>query len=338
MSLSDSRWSDIETSKDKRQTTIEISPGINAISVSRSETGAGAVIDSEADADPQNPGPSGLTCPLCQHNCRLAPGETGFCGARGNTGRQIVNRYAGLLTGLALDPIEKKPLACFHPGTYILSAGGFGCNLTCPFCQNCHISQITDRQRIDRAAARNRRYSPAELVQIALDQRAMGNIGLAFTYNEPLINFEYILETFSLARSAGLETVLITNGSFHPGPVRRLAELTTAWNIDLKCFSDEGYRSLNGSLDLVRSTIELAAACSHLEITTLVIPGFSDNEQEITEMTSWLAGINPDIPYHLSRYFPGHRLTEPPPTPLETLHRLKRIAEQKLKRVFLGNV
>lgn len=304
---------------------------------SASDSEASTSSDSEANINPHTPDPR-LTCPLCHHNCRLAPEETGFCGARSNTGRQIVNHYAGILTGLALDPIEKKPLSCFRPGTYILSAGSFGCNLTCPFCQNYRISQSADQQMIARTAVPSQSYSPADLVQVALDQRTRGNIGLAFTYNEPLINFEYILETFSLARSAGLETVLITNGSFHPGPVRRIAEFTTAWNIDLKCFSDEGYRVLNGSLDLVRSTIELAAASAHLEITTLVIPGFSDNEQEIAEMTSWLADIDPDIPYHLSRYFPRYRLTEPAPTPLETLHRLKRIAEKKLNRVFLGNI
>ncbi len=275
-----------------------------------------------------------MTCPLCHHTCRLLPGEVGVCHARANIDGKIINKFAGRLSSLALDPIEKKPLSRFHPGKKILSAGGFGCNMACPFCQNASISQIAAEKIIFDSY----QYSSAELIKIAEQARSEGNIGIAFTYNEPLINFEYILETFELARLRGLETILITNGSFRPGIVRRIAEVTTAWNIDLKCFNKEGYESLCGDFDLVKSTIEIAARTAHLEVTTLVIPDFSDDEQEMKELTGWLAGIDPEIPYHLSRYFPRYKMAVPPPTPPETMSRLKKIAEQNLSTVILGNI
>lgn len=275
-----------------------------------------------------------MTCPLCHHTCRLAPGEIGICRARVNIDGKIINKFAGRLSSLALDPIEKKPLSRFHPGSKILSAGGFGCNMTCPFCQNASISQIAAKEII----SNSHHYSPAELIKIAEQARGEGNIGIAFTYNEPLINYEYILETFELARDRELETILITNGCFRPGIVERIARVTTAWNIDLKCFNKEGYESLSGDFDLVKSTIEIAAATSHLEVTTLVIPGFSDDEEEMKALTLWLAGLDPEIPYHLSRYFPHYKMAYPPPTPLAAMSKLKSIAEQNLSTVILGNV
>ncbi len=239
-----------------------------------------------------------------------------------------------MLPGLALDPIEKKPLARFHPGKKILSAGGFGCNMLCDFCQNYNISRVKD----DNVALSSPFYSAKELVQYALDLRPRGNIGIAFTYNEPLINFEYIAETFILARKNQLETILITNGSFKEEPIREISKYTTAWNIDLKCFRADGYRELAGDFELVKSTIEIAARTAHLEVTTLVIPGFSDDEEEMREMTGWLAGINRDIPYHISRYFPRYKRSYPPATPLDTMQKLKEIASRKLNTVLLGNV
>ncbi|HHU07628.1 MAG TPA: radical SAM protein [Clostridiaceae bacterium] len=274
-----------------------------------------------------------LTCPLCHHACRLAPDDVGVCHARANIGGKILNKFAGKLSSLALDPIEKKPLPNFHPGMQILSAGGFGCNMVCPFCQNASISQIIAEKILSESY-----YSPTELLKIAEQTRNEGNIGIAFTYNEPLINFEYILETFELAREKGLETILITNGCFMPAIVKRIAKVTTAWNIDLKCFNKEGYESLCGDFDLVKSTIEIAARTAHLEVTTLVIPGFSDDEEEMKALTGWLASLDPEIPYHLSRYFPRYKMAYPPPTPLRTMSKLKTIAEQNLSTVILGNV
>ena len=277
---------------------------------------------------------SNITCALCHHSCRLAPGEIGICQARSNVDGKMVNRFAGRLSSLALDPIEKKPLSRFYPGKLILSAGGFGCNMACPFCQNCRISQIGSTSTVSSPY----NYTAQELVTIADKQRSVGNIGIAFTYNEPLVNFEYILETFTLARAKELETILITNGSFRSGIIRQIAPVTTAWNIDLKCFSKEKYHELGGSLELVKSTIEIAAATAHLEITTLVVPGLSDDEAEMETMSAWLAEIDRNIPYHLSRYFPRYLMSTPAATPVEKLYKLKKIAKQYLTTVLLGNV
>lgn len=273
-----------------------------------------------------------VLCPLCPRACRLGEGEIGFCGARINRGGRTEPREWGLLSSLALDPIEKKPLAFFRPGTMILSAGFFGCNMRCPFCQNYHISMQAPDPREGVC------YSPEELTDLALSLRPRGNVGLAFTYNEPLLAYEYIREVFTQARKAGLETVLVTNGNFMPEPLAELAPLVTAWNIDLKCFHEEGYRKLGGSFEHVKQAIRLAAATAHVEVTTLVVPGLSDAPEDMAREAAWLASLSPEIPLHLSRFFPRYKQTAGRPTDVKTLYKLREIAKNYLSNVVLGNV
>lgn len=269
-------------------------------------------------------------CGLCFHRCRLAEGQTGLCRARANRGGRIVPLGYARLTSLALDPIEKKPLRRFRPGSLILSAGSFGCNLRCPFCQNAEISTAGE----DFPA---RDCPPEELVQLALGLRTRGNIGLAYTYNEPLVGFEYISDCAALARKAGLVNVLVTNGTVEPEPWQELLPLIDAENIDLKGFTEDWYRRLGGDLSAVMRSIELAARACHLEVTTLLVPGCNDGEHEMRELTAWLASISPEIPLHLSRFFPRHLMRDMPPTPAERVYRLADVARERLKYVYTGN-
>jgi pyruvate formate lyase activating enzyme len=206
------------------------------------------------------------TCAICPHRCAIEEGQTGFCRARTNAGGKIVCANYGKLTSLALDPIEKKPLARFHPGSFILSAGSYGCNMRCPFCQNCSISMAGGE-------AETFEVSPRELATAALRERARGNIGIAFTYNEPLVGYEFVYDCSVLAREAGLFNVLVTNGTVCEEPLVKFLPYIDAMNIDLKAFTQEKYRALGGWLDTVRRTIALAAKSCHVEVTTLVVPG-----------------------------------------------------------------
>ena len=269
-------------------------------------------------------------CGLCFHRCRLAEGQTGLCRAWANRGGRIVPLGYARLTSLALDPIEKKPLRRFRPGSLILSAGSFGCNLRCPFCQNAEISTAGE----DFPA---RDCPPEELVQLALGLRTRGNIGLAYTYNEPLVGFEYVRDCAALARKAGLVNVLVTNGTVEPEPWQELLPLIDAVNIDLKGFTEDWYRRLGGDLSAVMRSIELAARACHLEVTTLLVPGCNDGEHEMRELTAWLASISPEIPLHLSRFFPCHLMRDMPPTPVERVYRLADVARERLKYVYTGN-
>lgn len=272
-----------------------------------------------------------LICQVCWRHCSIPEGGLGYCRARTvKDGRVLADNY-GKLTSLALDPIEKKPLSFFHPGKFILSAGSYGCNMACPFCQNYEIAKEKGAER------RIRKVEPDELVELALASRDRGNVGIAFTYNEPLVGYEYVRDTSVLARKEGLETVVVTNGQIEEGPLQELLPHITAWNIDLKAFTEEGYRRLGGRLEVTLRTIELARAAAHVEVTTLVVPGLSDGEEDMAREASYLASLDPDLPLHLSRYFPCYRY-EAPATPRETLYRLKDLAEKSLNRVLLGNI
>lgn len=280
-----------------------------------------------------------ITCRLCHHGCALSEGETGFCRARGNRGGKLQSLSYGLLTSVALDPIEKKPLYHFHPGSRILSVGSFGCNLACPFCQNSSISQAGEGDFSPGGEDRLWHLPPEELLDLALDTREKhGNIGVAFTYNEPLMNYEYVRDSARLLKEAGLKTVLVTNGELAATPFRQILPLIDAMNIDLKGFTEDFYRWLAGDLALVKENIKVAVAAGcHVEVTTLVVTGHNDGEEEMEREARWLAGLFPEIPLHLSRYFPRYRLTVPP-TPIDTLERLQRIAKGHLRHVHLGNV
>jgi pyruvate formate lyase activating enzyme len=282
---------------------------------------------------------STLQCPVCFRHCALADGQTGFCAARKRQDGAIVPLNDGAVTALALDPIEKKPLARFHPGSRILSVGSFGCNLTCPFCQNHAISRLDAAGFEDLAAVgRGLHLTPERLCQLADQSRDQGNIGLAFTYNEPTLCPEFVVETSRLIHRAGLVTVLVTNGSAAPDVWDDLMRHIDAANIDLKAFRPDLYRRLGGELDIVKRNIAAALRAGvHVEVTSLIVPGFNDDEADLIDQAQWLASLNPDLPLHLSRFFPRYRLTDRPPTDVALVYRLVQVASHYLNHVYTGN-
>ena len=270
-------------------------------------------------------------CKLCFHHCALDEGQTGLCRARACQDGKIVSLNYGKLTSLALDPIEKKPLRRFHPGSLILSVGSFGCNLRCPFCQNHEISMAGD------SGIPTVEVSPEQLATKAAELVPHGNIGVAYTYNEPLIGYEYVQDCASLVHDQGMVNVLVTNGTVEEEPWRALLPLIDAANIDLKGFTPAWYRRLGGDLETVKRSIALAAERCHMEVTTLLIPGENDSEEEIRELARWLASISSEIPLHLSRFFPRYRMLDRPPAPVEQVCRLAETARRYLSYVYTGN-
>lgn len=271
------------------------------------------------------------TCGLCFHHCILDEGQTGLCRARSNRGGMIVPLNYGKVVSLALDPIEKKPLRRFHSGGMVLSIGSFGCNLHCPFCQNHEISMAGDGE------LRAEKIPPDALAALAEELKPRGNIGAAYTYNEPLIGYEYVCDCAAAIHARDMLNVLVTNGTVEETPWRALLPLVDAANIDLKGFTDAWYRRLGGNLETVKRSIVLAAEACHVEVTTLLIPGKNDSEEEIRAMTRWLADVDPDIPLHLSRFFPRYRMTDCPPTSVQMVYHLAEIARESLRWVYTGN-
>lgn len=271
-------------------------------------------------------------CDLCPRHCSLGEGQLGFCRARINRGGTIVCENYGRVTSIALDPIEKKPLRMFHPGANILSVGSYGCNMDCGYCQNCEIA------RADSESVRWDTVSPEELVSLADAYRPQGNIGIAFTYNEPLVGFEFVRDCAALAKQRGLTTVLVSNGMVEQRYWDALIPLIDAANIDLKVFTQDGYRALGGDLETVKNTIASAQSRMHLELTTLIVPEFNDREDEMRRACEWIASLSPEIPLHLSRFFPRHRMQNLDATPIEIIQNLARIAREYLKFVYLGNL
>ncbi|MBR3358804.1 MAG: radical SAM protein [Solobacterium sp.] len=271
---------------------------------------------------------SEIICPVCPHHCHIPEGGTGACRARGNRNGQSVPLNYGKLTSLAIDPIEKKPLAHFYPGSWILSAGSFGCNFACPFCQNHTISMHGEND------SSYYEISPAELAGIALKHTE--SIGIAFTYNEPTIGWEYIRDTAELVKPFGQKIVLVTNGCVSEDILEELLPYVDAMNIDLK--GDRAfYRELHGDYDTVKHTIERAQQKCHVEVTTLVIPGKNDRTEWIREEARWLASLDRKIVLHLSRYFPRYRYSIPA-TDIVRMREMKKAAEEYLDTVLLGNV
>ncbi|MSS19370.1 radical SAM protein [Pseudoramibacter porci] len=272
-----------------------------------------------------------VTCTLCPHRCRLAPGETGYCRARTNRKGHVVPSGYGVLASMALDPIEKKPFARFMPGSKILSIGFYGCNMRCPFCQNYTISQTAPNQNTHRISPRD------VLAKAAALKESHGNIGVAYTYNEPLINYEYVRDTARLIHRAGMINALVTNGQCADAVASELLPCFDAVNVDLKGFRPEIYSACGGDLKTTQRFIALAAAHCHVEVTTLIVPGLNDDPGDMAKEAAWLAAIDPDLPLHLTRYFPMYRAAKPP-TPIAALHTLQDIAKKYLNCVFLGNV
>jgi pyruvate formate lyase activating enzyme len=332
-----------------------------------------------------------LCCTVCPHNCLIPENGVGFCGVRTYSGGKIRSKTYGLISSLNLDPIEKKPLRNFYPGAMILSVGGYGCNLRCPFCQNHNIATVSAesnstnsvspgfvsaRSVSTHSASTNSvspgfvsndsvlagiSLTPAQLTDMAVKYIPQGNIGIAYTYNEPLINYEYLLDCIKSVRAAGLKNILVTNGLINPKPLETLLPYIDAMNIDLKGFTEEFYNRLSGKtennaletineiftanfstnptqslLETVKETIRRAVRHCHVEITTLVIPG--ENETHVEPIARWLAGISPDIPYHISRFFPRFNYADKQPTPPDTIRRLTITARKYLNYVYAGNL
>ncbi len=267
-------------------------------------------------------------CHLCPYNCMIADGGRGACGVRVNKDGALYSEVYGATTGIALDPIEKKPLYHYHPGEYILSLGTKGCNFHCDFCQNWHISQELD--------APTQGITSEGAVRRAKESRSFG---IAYTYNEPFIWYEFVLDTAKLARANGLENVLVTNGYVNMEPLEGILPYIDAMNIDLKSFDNDFYTKIcRGRLEPVLAVIKRSSASCHVELTNLIIPTLNDSEETIRKMVDWIyVNLGPEAPLHFSRYFPCYKMSLPP-TPVATLKTAQAIAREKLKYVYLGNV
>lgn len=274
-----------------------------------------------------------VQCLLCPHNCIIKEGKYGICMVRKNQNGQIVPENYGKVSALHPDPIEKKPLYHFFPGQTILSVGTFGCNLKCKFCQNYDISQLKVTNLLNRET-----YKTEDIIRIAIEME--GNHGIAYTYNEPIIWFEFVMETATKAHHEGLYNVMVTNGYVNKEPLSDLLEVIDAWNVDLKAFTEDFYRKYTSSklLPVKESIKNIKKAGKHLEITNLVIPGLNDDEKKFREMVKWISDeTGKDTVLHISRYFPTYRMNIQA-TPVSTLERFYDIASEYLYYVYLGNV
>ena len=283
-------------------------------------------------------------CDVCFRHCKIEENSTGFCGARTCRDDKIISANYGRLTSLALDPIEKKPLKMFHSGSNILSLGSYGCNLRCPFCQN---SSISWSEKAFEYKNHTDYYVPEEIVKTALDlhNSPRGNIGLAFTYNEPLIGYEFVRDTAKLSKEAGLKNVLVTNGTATQKVLSEILPYIDAMNIDLKAFTPRFYHDfINGDLQMVKDFIQttIATASCHVELTTLIIPQENDSEEEMHRLSAWIAALenqyNKKIPLHITRFFPTFHITDRDATPISTSLRLVEVAKENLEFVFPGNI
>lgn len=285
------------------------------------------------------------TCKVCFRHCEIPEGKRGICGARICREGQVVPENYGRITSLALDPIEKKPLNRFCPGSKVISVGSYGCNLRCPFCQNHEISWGEEVALFQRGED-IRRMEPEDLLSVALAYRDQGNIGLAFTYNEPLVGYEFILDTAKLIHDAGMKNVLVSNGTASLEVLLEILPYIDAMNIDLKSFSDETYRKvLGGDLPMVKEFISEAVKTCHVELTTLIVPGLNDSKEEMREIASWIASrkdkegntIGGSIPLHVTRFFPRFHMQDREATKVKTVYELADIAREKLRFVYTGN-
>ncbi|MCD4712745.1 MAG: AmmeMemoRadiSam system radical SAM enzyme [Clostridiales bacterium] len=266
-----------------------------------------------------------VTCTLCPHYCHLKESEPGKCRTRYNEGGKLLINNYGKVVSYAYDPIEKKPLNRFYPGHTIFSIGTSGCNFDCDFCQNHDLVHFNGQSPV---------VSDDLILRMAQDQ---SSIGIAFTYNEPTVWYEYVYDLSRKSHELGLKNVLVTNGFINPDPLEKLLPYIDAMNIDLKAYTEKYYSEIcSGHLNPVLKTIETSAKHTHVEITTLLIDGLNTSDDELHALCSRVANIDPEIPIHLSRYFPAHRMNIPK-TRLETMVRAKHIAEKYLKYVYVGN-
>lgn len=273
-----------------------------------------------------------VQCELCPKNCIILEGKTGFCSARKNIKGDLYSLVYGNPISIHIDPIEKKPLYHFLLGTDVLSFGTIGCNLNCKFCQNFDISRAKFED------FNYEKITPQQIVELAMKNKCKS---IAYTYNEPTVFYEFALETAKIARKKGIKNVIVSNGFINKEPLQKLAEYIDAANIDLKSFSEDFYKSLcSASLKNVLESIKiLKNAGAHIELTTLVIPGKNDSVTEIEKIAKWIKeNIGQETVYHLSRFFPMHKMQDVEVTPVETLKKLEKIAKKYLKFVYLGNI
>lgn len=284
-------------------------------------------------------------CGVCFHHCDLSDGQQGLCMARRGSADGVICDNYGRLTALALDPIEKKPLYHFHPKSMILSVGSYGCNLRCPFCQNHGISYSDEVRLTSETPEDYTRYAdPVTLAELALREKENGNIGVAFTYNEPLVGYEYVRDTAREVKARGMSTVLVTNGTATREVEDEILPCIDAMNVDLKAFSDEYYSDLiHGDrrmvIDFITRAVEYGC---HVEVTTLIIPGENDSHEEMEELASFLADLGEkngcDIPLHITRFFPRYNMTDRPATDIADIIGLCAVAQKHLKYVHPGNI
>ncbi|HHX13739.1 MAG TPA: AmmeMemoRadiSam system radical SAM enzyme [Clostridiales bacterium] len=270
-------------------------------------------------------------CRICPRACQLTEEQLGWCRGRVARGGEVVSANYGKVTSIALDPMEKKPLRRFASGRTILSVGSYGCNLACSFCQNSDISMGGEERTVYQV-------TPEFLVKRALEMKAARNVGLAFTYNEPLIGYEFVRDCAQRLLETDLKNVVVTNGYICEEPLAELLPLIHAWNIDLKSISEDFYRSIGGDLATVQRTIRQVAEVSHVELTFLVIPGLNDTKEEMEQMVDWICSVDPEMPLHISRFRPAFKMTDRAETPVETLKELVEIARRRLKYVYPGNL
>lgn len=274
-----------------------------------------------------------VTCQLCPHACVLSDGDTGICRNRQNRSGEMTLVGYGVIASAGLDPIEKKPLFHFHPGRRVYSIGGYGCNLRCLFCQNHETSQCAPPQEVLSVIEQ-----PVSIVDRA--KHYSDCVGIAYTYNEPTVFFELMVQTATLAAEHGLHNVMVSNGFINREPLKELTRHIDAFNIDIKSFSDDFYRRMTGARlgPVLDSLITIRESGRHLELTYLVIPGQNDSPAEAEAMSRWIAeNLGSDTPLHINRYFPSYRL-KLPPTPFRSILDLGEIARNWLSFVYMGNL
>ncbi len=272
-----------------------------------------------------------VRCELCPHRCVLDDGQVGICRVRKNIRGKLYTLNYGAVSSMGIDPIEKKPLFHFKPASRIFSIATVGCNLRCKHCQNWEISQSSPE------FPALRRFKPREIVRLAEEY---GSEGIAFTYNEPIIWHEFTMDVAKEAKKRGMYTVYVSNGFINPEPLKEVLQYIDAFNIDVKAFTDDFYlRIAAGHLEPVLRSVELIhKAGRHIELTYLIIPGLNDSPQEIENFARWVHSVSPEIPVHLSRFYPTYKLTDRGDTPVSTMHRAYRIAKDVgLEYVYLGN-
>lgn len=271
-----------------------------------------------------------VVCDLCPHRCRISQGHFGRCRSRKNENGKLIAYNYGRISTMAVDPIEKKPLYHFHPGTHVFSIGGIGCNLRCQYCQNATISQSPIGKK------RTTYKSPAQIVEFCRQQNYRQ---IAFTYNEPAIWFEYIRDIAAL--DPELEIILVTNGTINKGPLDELCRISSAMNVDIKSFDAKFYENIcSGDLGSVKRACESAYASKvHLELTYLVIPGYNDDPEIVEGFIDWvITHLSPDVPVHFTRFHPDYNMIDLRLTPVDTLLKLQDLAKNKgLNYVYIGN-